>query len=196
MLYFQVSKRKELHVHQNKGQVIHLGLLLTFVLEMCNKVQSLFPKMEILSMMEAAFEEMKQKTVSLSRDVKTLSLKFVSVLKTMSGLEKKVSDLEARVEKGRNDPRVTPEGKRMETKVSDLTKNMEKMAEKIRLVIYLFKHNARYYFSVNDTLFFGKDRIQASFINMLANFKWLDFFKNNNTGAVSLGNTWEHLKVA
>ena len=103
MLYFQVSKRKELHVHQNKGQVIHLGLLLTFVLEMCNKVQSLFPKMEILSMMEAAFEEMKQKTVSLSRDVKVLSLKFVSVLKT----------------------------------ISDLTKNMEKMAEKIRLVIYL-----------------------------------------------------------
>ena len=136
MLYFQVTKRKELHVHQSEGQVIHMRLLLTFVLEMCNKVQSLFPKMEILSIMEAAFEEMKQKMGTFSRDVKALSVKFVSVLKTISGLEKKVSDLEARVGEGRNDPRVAPDGKRLETKIEyDLIKNMETLAEKIRLVL-------------------------------------------------------------
>ena len=134
MLYFQVTKRKELHVHQSEGQVIHMRLLLTFVLEMCNKVQSLFPKMEILSIMEAAFEEMKQKMGTFSRDVKALSVKFVSVLKTISGLEKKVSDLEARVGEGRNDPRAIPDVKRMETKLSDLIKNVETMAERIRLV--------------------------------------------------------------
>ena len=90
--------------------------------------------MEILSIMEAAFEEMKQKMGTFSRDVKALSVKFVSVLKTISGLEKKVSDLEARVGEGRNDPRAIPDVKRMETKLSDLIKNVETMAERIRLV--------------------------------------------------------------
>ena len=90
--------------------------------------------MEILSIMEAAFEEMKQKMGTFSHDVKALSVKFVSVLKTISGLERKVSDLEARVGEGRNDPRATPDVKRMETKLSDLIKNVETMAERIRLV--------------------------------------------------------------
>ena len=136
MLYFQVTKLKELHVHQSEGIVIHMGLLFTFVLEICSKVQSLVTEMEMLSKMQAALEEMKQKMVSFSRDVEALSLKFVSVLKTISGLEKKVSDLEARVGEGRNDPRIAPDGKRLETKIEyDLIKNMETLAEKIRLVL-------------------------------------------------------------
>ena len=134
VFYFQLSKRKELHVHKSDGLVIHVALLLRFVLEMFGKLQALIPKMEISIMMQTALDDVKKITVSLSIEVKGLSQKFVSTLKAIAGLEKRVEGLESKVDEGRNDPRTAPDVKRLETKVTDLSKNLEKVEEKNRLV--------------------------------------------------------------
>ena len=85
-------------------------------------------------MMQTALEDVKKMTVSLSIEVKGLSQKFVSTLKAIAGLEKRVEGLESKVDEGRNDPRTAPDVKRLETKVTDLSKNLEKVEEKNRLV--------------------------------------------------------------
>lgn len=80
-------------------------------------------------MMQAVLEELKQTTGSLSQQFKGLAEKFTSMTKTVTGLERRVGSLESKTWEDRN----ASHGVKMsESKVSDLSKSLEKVEAKNR----------------------------------------------------------------